>query len=277
MSEKGEDQPLIPKRRQRNVTVVGLVAITYFAVAGGPEGTETLIQTGGPLYSVIGFIVIGLLWSIPMALMSAELTTAFPENGGYVLWVSSAFGPQAGEMAGWLQFVSSGVDVCIYPGLFLVYLEEVMERSFHDEEVVEWSIKITFIVVMLLLNLCGIESVGHGSTLFMICLLSPFIIIVFIAFTGAFTGTTILGWPFSTESMLGKPPEGEADWPAFLMVRGAWLFCMLFGTLFEIFLTCSRTYSSYFRCCSGIWATGKVLVFARARWRMSAASFQGPS
>jgi hypothetical protein len=35
--------------------------------------------------------------------------------------------------------------------------------------------------------------------------------------------------------MLGKPPEGEADWPAFLMVREAWLFCMLLGTLFEIF------------------------------------------
>jgi amino acid transporter len=26
--------------------------------------------------------------------MSAELTTAFPENGGYVLWVSAAFGSQ---------------------------------------------------------------------------------------------------------------------------------------------------------------------------------------
>jgi hypothetical protein len=32
---------------------------------------------------------------------------------------------QAGKMAGWLQFVSSGVDACIYPGLFLVYLEQV--------------------------------------------------------------------------------------------------------------------------------------------------------
>ena len=92
-----EEAPLLPnapKKRQRNVNVMSLVAITYFAVAGGPEGTETLIQTGGPLYSVIGFVVVGVLWSVPVALMSAELTTAFPENGGYVLWVSAAFGNQ---------------------------------------------------------------------------------------------------------------------------------------------------------------------------------------
>jgi len=95
---EGEDAALLGRRsapqRQRNVNVMSLVAITYFAVAGGPEGTETLIQTGGPLYSVIGFVVVGVLWSVPVALMSAELTTAFPENGGYVLWVSAAFGNQ---------------------------------------------------------------------------------------------------------------------------------------------------------------------------------------
>ena len=90
----GEMAPLLPKQRQRNVNVMSLVAIFYFAVAGGPQLTETLIQFGGPLYSVIGFIVVGVLWSVPVALMSAELTTAFPENGGYVLWVSAAFGNQ---------------------------------------------------------------------------------------------------------------------------------------------------------------------------------------
>jgi amino acid transporter len=213
---EGEGQPLLPKRRQRNVTVLSLVAITYFAVAGGPEGTETLIQTAGPLYSILGFVVVGVLWSVPMALMSAELTTAFPENGGYVLWVTAAFGQQAGEMAGWLQFVSSGVDACIYPGLFLVYLEEALDMDLHDPTTA-WTIKITFVVLLLVLNVLGIESVGHGSTLFMIALLSPFVVIILLAFTGVFTGTTVTGWPFSTADMIGTPPN-EPDWTAFLMV-----------------------------------------------------------
>jgi amino acid transporter len=216
MADTGEEKPLLPRRRQRNVTVLSLVAITYFAVAGGPEGTETLIQAAGPLYSVIGFAVVGVLWSVPMALMSAELTTAFPENGGYVLWVSAAFGAQTGEMAGWLQFVSSGVDACIYPGLFLVYLEQAVDVDLSDPTTA-WSIKITFVVLLLLLNVMGIESVGHGSTLFMIALLSPFVVIIAIAFTGIFTGTTVTGWAFSTSDMVGTPAS-EPDWPAFLMV-----------------------------------------------------------
>jgi amino acid transporter len=120
-------------------------------------------------------------------------------------------------MAGWLQFVSSGVDACIYPGLFLVYLEQALDMDLEDP-VTQWTVKIGFVAAMLALNFAGIQSVGHGSTAFMVILLTPFVVIVLIAFTGVFTGTTILGWPFSTENMLGTKPAAEVDWPAFLMV-----------------------------------------------------------
>eukprot|EP00277_Geminigera_cryophila_P021631 CAMPEP_0179467116 /NCGR_PEP_ID=MMETSP0799-20121207/48316_1 /TAXON_ID=46947 /ORGANISM="Geminigera cryophila, Strain CCMP2564" /LENGTH=272 /DNA_ID=CAMNT_0021272345 /DNA_START=6 /DNA_END=821 /DNA_ORIENTATION=- len=199
------------------MTVAGLVAICYFAVAGGPEGTETLVRTAGPLYSVIGFIVMGLLWSVPMALMSAELTTCFPENGGYVLWVGAAFGPQMGEMAGWLQFVSSAVDLCLYPGLFVVYMEQMVNVDFASHPEAEWAMKFIFILSLLLLNLLGIESVGHGSLVFMSCLLTPFIFITCVALTGSISGTTVLGWPFAISAMLGTLP-GSPDWSSFLMV-----------------------------------------------------------
>ena len=45
---------------------------------------------------IIGFIVFPLIWSVPEALMTAELATAFPENSGYVAWVTAAFGPMWG-------------------------------------------------------------------------------------------------------------------------------------------------------------------------------------
>jgi hypothetical protein len=48
---------------------------------------------------------------------------------------------QAGEMAGWLQFVSAGVDACIYPGLFLEYLEQVLAMDLEDP-VTQWTVKI---------------------------------------------------------------------------------------------------------------------------------------
>ena len=36
----------------------------------------------GPLFSVLGFLVFPFFWSIPEALITAELATAFPGNGG---------------------------------------------------------------------------------------------------------------------------------------------------------------------------------------------------
>lgn len=41
-----------------------------------------------------------LIWSIPEALVTAELATAFPEDSGYVAWVTAAFGPYWGFQEG---------------------------------------------------------------------------------------------------------------------------------------------------------------------------------
>jgi amino acid transporter len=201
---KSEATPLMAAHQKRTVTIWSLVAISYFSVAGGPEGTETIIQNGGAGYAVLGIAVIGLVWSIPTALMTAELSTMFPENGGYTLWVSAAFGPRMGKMAGWLQFISSAVDAAIYPALFLSYFKAA---SGLDNLAVwaDWGIKATFITSMFALNLTGIGNVGHGSVGFMLLLLAPFVVVIFIAFSGAFTGTTLLGWEFNTANWYGAP------------------------------------------------------------------------
>ena len=64
---------------------------------------------------------------------------------------------------------------------------------------------------MLGLNFAGIQSVGHGSSAFMILLLTPFVVITLIAFTGVFTGTTVLGWPFSVANMLCTKSASEVQ------------------------------------------------------------------
>ena len=45
------------------------------------------------MLTVLGFLILPLIWSVPEALITAELATAFPENSGYVAWVTAAFGP----------------------------------------------------------------------------------------------------------------------------------------------------------------------------------------
>ncbi|KAA8545785.1 hypothetical protein F0562_020764 [Nyssa sinensis] len=76
------------------LTLLPLVALIFYEVSGGPFGVEDSVRAGGgPLLSLLGFLIFPLFWSIPEALVTAELATSFPENGGYVIWISSAFGP----------------------------------------------------------------------------------------------------------------------------------------------------------------------------------------
>ena len=54
---------------------------------------QDAVSAGGPLLAILGFLILPLIWSVPEALITAELATTFPENSGYVAWVTAAFGP----------------------------------------------------------------------------------------------------------------------------------------------------------------------------------------
>lgn len=58
-----------------------------------PPLRQDAVSAGGPLLAILGFLILPLIWSVPEALITAELATTFPENSGYVAWVTAAFGP----------------------------------------------------------------------------------------------------------------------------------------------------------------------------------------
>ncbi|HEY3874001.1 MAG TPA: amino acid permease, partial [Candidatus Kapabacteria bacterium] len=98
-----------------------LVMTIFFCVSGGPYGLETVVQSGKGM--AIALIVgVALVWALPIALLSAELGSAIPEEGGYYEWVKRGVGPRAGFTCAWLTYLYSCVDVAIYPVLFLKYL-----------------------------------------------------------------------------------------------------------------------------------------------------------
>jgi amino acid transporter len=100
---------------KRPLSLLPLVALIFFEVSGGPFGTEDAVAAAGPLLVILGFVVFPILWSVPEALITAELATAFPENSGYVAWVSAAFGPFWGFQEGWWSWLSGVTDNSIYP------------------------------------------------------------------------------------------------------------------------------------------------------------------
>lgn len=96
-AHKGHQQAVTKK-----IGLAPLVVLIFYSVSGGPFGIEDIVRAGGPRYALMGFALL-LVWAIPEALITAELSTAMPEASGSVAWVERAFGPfwafQKGEVA----------------------------------------------------------------------------------------------------------------------------------------------------------------------------------
>lgn len=91
------------------LSVFSLVMINVIAV----DSLRTLPISAKLGASLITYYVIAALaFFIPVALVAAELATAFPNRGGIYIWVREAFGKRAGFLTIWLQWI---YNVVWYP------------------------------------------------------------------------------------------------------------------------------------------------------------------
>src|SRR5439155_1643032 len=95
-----------------------LLMTIFFCVSGGPFGLEPVVQSGRGMALML-ILIVPIIWALPVALLSAELGSAIPEEGGYYEWVKQGVGPRAGFWCAWLTFLYTCVDVAIYPRLFV--------------------------------------------------------------------------------------------------------------------------------------------------------------
>lgn len=87
---------------KRVLSVFSLVMINVIAV----DSLRTLpfsAKFGAPL--ILYYLVAALCIFFPVALVTAELATTWPKNGGIYIWVREAFGPKMGFLVIWLQWV----------------------------------------------------------------------------------------------------------------------------------------------------------------------------
>jgi amino acid transporter len=118
-TQRKEATPLLPPPEHKRVLgVMAMSAIIWFNVSGGPSGSEEIVAAIGPLYAIGLMLVFVLFYSIPQALITAELSTAFADNGGYSLWVKAAFGDFWAVQESVWSFASGVVDSALYPVLF---------------------------------------------------------------------------------------------------------------------------------------------------------------
>lgn len=94
---------------KHRLTIFSLTMITV----GSVDSIRNLPATALFGSQLISFFILGaLFFLIPTALVSAELASGWPKQGGIYIWVKEAFGKKTGFLAIWLQWIE---NVIWYP------------------------------------------------------------------------------------------------------------------------------------------------------------------
>jgi amino acid transporter len=160
---------------KKQMTLLGLVAATYFMVSGGPYGLEDLIASAGYGLGILILVLVPFLWAMPTALMVGELASSIPDNGGFYVWVKRGLGGFWGFQEAWQTLASSVFDMGLYPLLFVSYLSTLAPSL-----TAGWRgslIGTALVLACLLWNVRGAKAVGDGSVGLGALMVSPFAVL----------------------------------------------------------------------------------------------------
>jgi amino acid transporter len=168
---------LFTKSTARKAGLFYFVFVMYSYTTAGPFGLEDQITTSGPGMTLLYHLVLPIFWCIPVSLVSAELTTAMPVQGGFYRWVRASFGDFWGFLAGWWNWSASFLLGGVYAVLFTDYLQ------FWFPAVTGWKhylVSVGLIAVITYVNVCGIQMVGKVATAIEIFVLLPVLALILI-------------------------------------------------------------------------------------------------
>jgi amino acid transporter len=154
-----------------------LVFVMFSYTTGGPFGLEDMVTTSGPGMTLIYLLVLPFFWCIPVSLVSAELTTAMPVEGGFYRWTRAAFGDFWGFLAGWWNWSASFLLGGVYAVLFTDYLVYYFPHMTWWEH---YLISVTLIVLLTWVNVRGIAMVGQLATALEIFIFIPVMTMIII-------------------------------------------------------------------------------------------------
>uniref|UniRef100_K3WXC8 Amino acid permease/ SLC12A domain-containing protein n=1 Tax=Globisporangium ultimum (strain ATCC 200006 / CBS 805.95 / DAOM BR144) TaxID=431595 RepID=K3WXC8_GLOUD len=161
-----------------------VVAIMYLNNCGSPIGSETVISSAGPLIGMLGFVLYPIFVAVPFAYIIAEMCSAFPEDGGFTVWVLNAFGPFWGFQIGYWSWISSVLNGALIPGAIVKIITD-----YYDIEITSafaaWAIKAGVAILLSLPPLLGTRTVGRLSLLVCAVVFVAFLMFTIWAYTVA--------------------------------------------------------------------------------------------
>jgi glutamate:GABA antiporter len=148
-----------PKR----VISVFILAMSNVAIMASLRNLPLIAEFGWN--AIFFFLIVGIGFLIPCALVSAELATGWPKSGGIYVWVREAFGDRWGFFSIWMQWVH---NVSWYPAI-LSFVAATLAYACGMSSLAANKYYILTVVLVIFwgmtaLNYCGIKTSSVVST-----------------------------------------------------------------------------------------------------------------
>ncbi|KAF4322500.1 hypothetical protein BBO99_00002644 [Phytophthora kernoviae] len=168
----------------RVMGTVSIAAVTYFFGCGGPLGSEPIISSTGPAIGLPAMVLYPLLVTGPYAYIVVELCCAFPEDGGFAIWVLNAFGPFWGFQVGYWSWMAGIFNTALLPGFLLQIFNDYYDVSI-DSGVTSFCVKVVFALTFTLPSVLGAKVTSRSCIVLLICVLVPVVIFTAWAYSRA--------------------------------------------------------------------------------------------
>lgn len=174
------------------------------------------------------FTISALVFLIPTALISAELSASFPENGGIYQWVRLAFGKNWAMVAIWLQWINTMVW---YPTM-LSFIAGTLAYLI-DPELAQNKTYLVCCILAVFWGLTFLNMKGlHVSALInnIFCVMGTMIPLVFLIILGGiwyFSGHP-LQIAISTDNLI-PPLDNATSWASLIAIMASFLGIELSG------------------------------------------------
>jgi len=180
-----DKQSAVPHR----INVFTLIMITAAFVAS-VRNLPMMAETG--LNMIFYALIAALLFLIPTALVSAELATGWPQQGGVYVWVKEAFGERWGFTAIWLQWFQMVIGMVPVLAFIAGSLAFVFNPALAANKLFLLLVILAVYWGATYLNLRGMKTSGRISTVCFLCgVLLPGLLIIILGIVYLLSGDPV--------------------------------------------------------------------------------------
>jgi amino acid transporter len=135
------------EKAQRHIKTLGVRDMTLFTVSAILL-LDTLAATASVgVSSITWWIILGILFMVPYAMISAELGTAFPEQGGIYAWIRDTYGKRWSTRMSWLYWLNNVLWLSSVLVLFAGILSQMVAPDMSLAAKLTIAILVTWVVI----------------------------------------------------------------------------------------------------------------------------------